>query len=102
MSAVPAAEITGRKAGRSASDQFGITTGPKSLITRAEAANLLGISTRTLERYDRDGTGPGFHRIGPRLIRYSPDACRAWAASRCFPHRAAELARASAQNETTG
>lgn len=64
-----------------------------ALITRAAAAELLSISERTLERYDAAGTGPGYVRVGPRMVRYDPEACRAWAKARAFPHRAAEMAR---------
>lgn len=70
------------------------------LLTRPQAAELLGISVRTLERYDGTGVGPGFVRVGPKMVRYDPAACRAWAAARSFPHRAAELARATP--ETAG
>lgn len=73
-----------------------------ALLTRAQAAEMLAISPRTLERYDRTGTGPGYVRIGSRMVRYDPAACRAWAASRSFPHRAAEMARANPRNETAG
>ena len=68
-------------------------SGP-ALITRAAAAQMLSISERTLKRYDAAGDGPGFVRVGPKMVRYSPDACRAWAAARAFPHRAAEMASA--------
>jgi len=39
------------------------------LLDQHEAALLLGISARTLERYRVAGTGPRFSRIG-RLVRY--------------------------------
>lgn len=65
------------------------------LLTRAEAADMLKISVRTLERYDSRGCGPGFVRVGPRLVRYDADTCRAWVSARAFPHRAAELARSN-------
>ena len=70
-----------------------------ALITRAAAAEMLSISERTLERYDAVGNGPGFVRLGPRMVRYDPEACRAWAAARAYPHRAAELARTIPEEE---
>ncbi len=73
-----------------------------ALLTRAEAAKMLSISVRTLERYDTTGEGPGFVRVGPRMVRYSPAACRAWASARSFPHRAAELVRTSHETQTAG
>lgn len=72
------------------------------LLTRPQAADLLGISIRSLERYDRDGSGPGFLRIGPKMVRYDPAACRAWASERSFPHRAAEMARCTPETKTAG
>jgi predicted DNA-binding transcriptional regulator AlpA len=41
------------------------------VLNQKEAAKLLGVSTRTLERHRVTGTGPRFARIG-RLIRYRP------------------------------
>ena len=72
------------------------------LLTRPQLAEMLGLSVRSIERLDRAGDGPGFVRVGSRAVRYDPAACRAWAASRSFPHRAAEVARASTPNETAG
>jgi predicted DNA-binding transcriptional regulator AlpA len=39
------------------------------LLDQNEAARLLGLSVRTLERHRVTGTGPRFTRIG-RLVRY--------------------------------
>jgi excisionase family DNA binding protein len=39
------------------------------ILTQDEAAQLLGLSPRTLERHRMAGTGPRFSRLG-RLIRY--------------------------------
>ena len=41
------------------------------ILDQKEAAELLGVSTRTLERHRVTGTGPRFTRIG-RLVRYRP------------------------------
>jgi excisionase family DNA binding protein len=41
----------------------------EQLLDQHEAAKLLGISVRTLERHRLTGTGPRFARIG-RLVRY--------------------------------
>lgn len=41
----------------------------EQLLDQHEAAKLLGISARTLERHRLTGTGPRFSRIG-RLVRY--------------------------------
>ncbi|EGE43205.1 helix-turn-helix domain-containing protein [Streptomyces sp. SID4928] len=39
-------------------------------LTKAQAAELLDISVRTLERWGRAGFGPRPQRHGPRLVRY--------------------------------
>ncbi len=39
------------------------------VLNQKEAATLLGVSTRTLERHRVTGTGPRFTRFG-RLVRY--------------------------------
>jgi predicted DNA-binding transcriptional regulator AlpA len=39
------------------------------VVNQKEAATLLGVSTRTLERHRVTGTGPRFTKLG-RLVRY--------------------------------
>jgi len=41
----------------------------EKILTQVEAAQILGVSERTLERHRTAGTGPRFTRLG-RLIRY--------------------------------
>ncbi len=53
---------------------------PDYMGTR-EAAALLGLSPRTLDRYRVTGQGPAFHRFGTR-IRYARADLGAWAAER--------------------
>ena len=43
-----------------------------------EAARLLGISARTLEKYRCHGTGPTFRKLGGRVV-YAIDDLKAWA-----------------------
>ena len=52
----------------------------KYLSTR-EAADYLGLSARTLDRYRVSGEGPVFHRFGGR-VRYLREDLDAWAAKR--------------------
>ncbi len=49
---------------------------PKLLTTR-EAAERLGLSPRTLERYRVTGEGPRFRKIG-RWVRYTPEDLEKW------------------------
>jgi predicted DNA-binding transcriptional regulator AlpA len=43
-----------------------------------EAARLLGISPRTLEKYRCHGSGPTFRKLGGRVV-YAIDDLEAWA-----------------------
>ncbi|HEU0162620.1 MAG TPA: helix-turn-helix domain-containing protein [Rhizomicrobium sp.] len=43
---------------------------PKLVLTTTEAADLMGISPRTLEDWRWKGIGPAFFKLGPRLVRY--------------------------------
>lgn len=52
-----------------------------TLMTQREAAALLQLSARTLERLRVSGTGPRYLRLG-RTIRYHPTHIEAWIASR--------------------
>lgn len=42
-----------------------------------EAAALIGLSSRTLDRYRHMGTGPVFYKLGTS-IRYREDDLRTW------------------------
>jgi predicted DNA-binding transcriptional regulator AlpA len=43
-----------------------------------EAAKLLGLSQRTLEKHRTFGTGPAYHKLGGRVV-YAPEDIKAWA-----------------------
>ena len=43
-----------------------------------EAARMLGISPRTLEKYRCHGSGPTFRKLGGRVV-YAVDDLEAWA-----------------------
>jgi excisionase family DNA binding protein len=47
------------------------------LLTEREAANLLSISSRTLQAWRSNGGGPTFVRVG-RVIRYRRSDLIAW------------------------
>ena len=49
-----------------------------SLFNQRAAAQFLGISVRTLERYRVSGTGPRFCRLGHRLVRYREADLEEW------------------------
>ncbi|MEU6373932.1 helix-turn-helix transcriptional regulator [Streptomyces sp. 7R007] len=47
-------------------------------LTRAQTAELVGVSVRTLERWARAGIGPTPRKHGPRLVRYDRDEALAY------------------------
>jgi DNA-binding transcriptional MerR regulator len=51
-------------------------------LRTAEVAKLLGLSTRTLEKWRLKGTGPPFERVSSRAVRYDADALEAWRVER--------------------
>ena len=56
-----------------------------SYLTQREAAKFLRLSTRTLERYRIDGSGPRFVRTSRRgRILYARGELAAWAEARTF------------------
>jgi predicted DNA-binding transcriptional regulator AlpA len=48
------------------------------LVDEVVAAQLLGVSRRTLQGWRWRGGGPRFVRIGIRAVRYEPAELRAW------------------------
>jgi predicted DNA-binding transcriptional regulator AlpA len=47
------------------------------LLNQGQAAHLLGLSVRTLERHRVTGTGPHFIKLG-RLVRYRKSDLARW------------------------
>lgn len=48
------------------------------LLTTEEAADVLGVSPRTMEGWRVKDQGPKFLRIGGRLVRYRREDLAAW------------------------
>ena len=48
-------------------------------VRTPEAARLLDLSPRTLEKHRCDGTGPVYHKLGGRVV-YSVEDLAAWVA----------------------
>ncbi|MFT3674219.1 helix-turn-helix transcriptional regulator [Aestuariivirga sp.] len=48
------------------------------LLNEAEAAELLGMSTRALQNWRCRGGGPNYVRLSARCIRYHPGDLAAW------------------------
>jgi len=72
-----------------------VAAGADMLLKETQAAERLGVSRRTLQRWRISGDGPPFVRIGPRRVAYAEAALAAWCERRTFHHRAAEVARRS-------
>jgi predicted DNA-binding transcriptional regulator AlpA len=62
-----------------------------AIRSERDAARLLGVSVRTLQRWRRDGGGPNFVRLGARRVGYGEAELERWAAGRSYASRAAEL-----------
>jgi hypothetical protein len=60
--------------------------GDDSLLTTAQAADWLGVSTQFLEIARHKGDGPEFVRLSPKCIRYRPAALRQFAIDRSHTH----------------
>lgn len=54
----------------------------EEIQSRKQAAKLLGVSVRFLEKVQAQGTGPAFVRLSPRKIGYWPSDLYAWAEQR--------------------
>lgn len=63
------------------------------LWTTEELADYLGdVSVRTLEDWRRQGLGPDYVSISPKMVRYRPAAVERWLDSRERKSRAGEAA----------
>ena len=62
-----------------------------TLITKHEAAEILGVSVRTLERMIRRGVLPAY-RIGPKTVRLSPEDIEAYVRGHLVAPQAAKKA----------
>ncbi len=71
-----------------------MTPNPEIYLTEDEFAVRYRLGRRTAQRWRQSGEGPAWVRLGPRRVVYRLADCEAWAASRTYPHRAAELAHA--------
>jgi len=66
---------------------------PEVYLTEKEFCLKHNVSPRTAQRWRVTGDGPKWVRLGLRQVRYRVSDCEAWAASRTFDSRAAEIAK---------
>jgi predicted DNA-binding transcriptional regulator AlpA len=67
--------------------------------SEAEAAQKLGLSRRTLQRYRYNGLGPNFVRLGQRRLGYTDEALDDWVTKHTFASIAAEYVAAAASGQ---
>jgi predicted DNA-binding transcriptional regulator AlpA len=53
-------------------------------LTTKEAAEFLKMTSAGLEKYRIKGGGPRYHKLGHKLVRYTPEALKEWAMSQTF------------------
>ena len=56
-----------------------MTTGGSGFLTKEEAAAILAVSPRTVDRWRAKTMGPAYYRFGRPTVRYSVDDLRKWA-----------------------
>lgn len=65
-------------------------------LTETEFCERYKVKPRTAQRWRATGIGgPKYVRLGLRRVGYRESDCEAWAGSRTFSHRAAELSHAA-------
>ncbi len=60
-------------------------------LSEAEAAKVLGVARRTLQRWRNTGLGPPHTRMGERRIGYRSDKLYEWSEPRTFSDRSKEF-----------
>lgn len=63
---------------------------PEPLLTEIQAAELLNLSTRTLQAWRIKGGGPRFLKLG-RAIRYRQADLNGWLETRALAHTSTEM-----------
>lgn len=64
-----------------------------TVLNERQAAELTGLSCRTLQRYRLEGGGPAFVRLSASRVGYRRSVLDAWLASRTFTSTSDEAAR---------
>ena len=77
--AEPTRGTTPRRPAQLPADRFGAPATDMNFFTPKQAAGILALSTRTLDRYRQRGTGPAYYKLGGR-IRYRMKDLTEWTA----------------------
>ncbi len=59
-----------------------MTGKPDNVLKEAAAAQLVGLSARTMQRLRQDGGGPSFVKLTERRVVYTESALLAWLQAR--------------------
>jgi predicted DNA-binding transcriptional regulator AlpA len=70
-------------------------------LSRKRAANLLGVSSKTLERLASEGNGPPYVRIALRRVVYERGDLVNWARERKYKSHAHEMVKNEASSSGT-
>lgn len=66
---------------------------PDSLLSEAQASELLGVTPRALQAWRQRGGGPQFVRVSSRCVRYRRRDLIAWAQARLRSSTSEQAAR---------
>ena len=69
----------------------GATRDPQALLNQRQAADLIGVSERTLECWRSRGGGPPFVKISRRAVRYRRQDIDQWVGERVQRSTSEEL-----------
>ncbi len=72
---------------------------PLRVHRQKQAASILGVSLRHLQRLDNLGIGPAKTQLGDRLVGYTDHALSAWVAQRTMPREVDTEVKAPADAE---
>ena len=53
----------------------------KRVLRTAQAAEYVGLSASTLEKFRLNGSGPVYQKAGPKIVVYRPEDLDAWLSS---------------------
>jgi predicted DNA-binding transcriptional regulator AlpA len=59
----------------------------RKLINRKEVAEMLGVTTRTVQNWEKNERGLPVKKISPRCYRYDPDEVQRWASGSDDPEK---------------
>jgi len=73
-------------------DGRGVPVAPDIILNEGRAAEVTGLSRRSLQRMRVEGGGPPYARLAPGRVGYPSSALRDWIAARTFASTSEESA----------